>query len=34
MAEIEEIMTKNVAEGYPLREMLLAVFQSEAFLGH
>ena len=34
MAEIDEIMKKNAAKGYPLREMLLAVFQTEAFLEH
>ena len=34
MAEIEGIMKKNAAKGYPLREMLLAVFQTEAFLEH
>ena len=34
MAEIEGIMKKNAAKGYPLRTMLLAVFQSEAFLEH
>ncbi|MFP6874006.1 MAG: DUF1592 domain-containing protein [Verrucomicrobiales bacterium] len=34
MAEVEEIMKKNAAKGYPLREMLLAVFQTEAFLAH
>ena len=34
MAEIEAIMKKNASRGYPLRTMLLAVFQSEAFLEH
>ena len=34
MAEIDEIMKKNAAKGYPLREMLLAVFQTQAFLEH
>ena len=34
MAEIDEIMKKNFAKGYPLREMLLAVFQTQAFLAH
>ena len=34
MAEIEKIMEENEAEGYPLREMLLAVFQTKAFLEH
>ena len=34
MAEIEGIMKKNASRGYPLRTMLLAVFQSEAFLEH
>ena len=34
MAEIEGIMHVNAARGYPLRDMLLAVFQTEAFLEH
>jgi hypothetical protein len=34
MAEIDEIMKKHAGKGYPLREMLLAVFQTEAFLAH
>ena len=34
MAEIKEIMQKNAAKGYPLRDMLLSVFQTEAFLTH
>ena len=32
--EIEGIMKKNAPKGYPLRDMLLAVFQTEAFLAH
>ena len=34
MAEIEGVMKRNAAKGYPLREMLLAVFQTKAFLEH
>ena len=34
LAEIDAIMKKNAAKGYPLREMLVAVFQTEAFLEH
>ena len=34
MAEIDEIMKRNAPKGYPLRKMLLAVFQTEAFLAH
>ncbi len=34
MAEIKEIMQKNAAKGYPLRDMLLSIFQTEAFLTH
>ena len=34
MAEIDKIMENNSTNGYPLRDMLLAVFQTEAFLGH
>tara|TARA_B110000438_G_scaffold238950_1_gene236996 strand:- start:149 stop:3379 length:3231 start_codon:yes stop_codon:yes gene_type:complete len=34
MAEIDEIMKRNAAKGYPLRRMLLAVFLTEAFLAH
>jgi hypothetical protein len=34
MAEIDGIMKTNAAKGYPLRDMLLAVFQTEAFLEH
>ena len=34
MAEIDEIMKRNAAQGYPLRKMLLAVFQTKAFLAH
>jgi hypothetical protein len=34
MAEIDEIMKRNAAQGYPLRKMLLAVFQTDAFLAH
>ena len=34
VAEIDKIMEKHAAKGYPLREMLLAVFQTEAFLNH
>jgi len=32
MAEIRKIMETHAAEGYPLRKMLLAVFQTQAFL--
>jgi hypothetical protein len=32
MAEIRKIMESHAAEGYPLRKMLLAVFQTQAFL--
>lgn len=34
LAEIDKIMKQHAAKGYPLREMLLAVFQTEAFLKH
>lgn len=34
LAEIRQIMNDNAAEGYPLRKMLLAVFQTKAFLEH
>jgi hypothetical protein len=34
LAEIDELMKKHAGKGYPLREMLLAVFQTEAFLAH
>ncbi len=34
MAEINEIMEDHADQGYPLREMLLAVFQTKAFLEH
>ena len=34
MSEIDEIMAKNATKGYPLQEMLLAVFQTDAFLKH
>jgi mono/diheme cytochrome c family protein len=34
MAEIRKIMASHAAEGYPLRKMLLAVFQTKAFLDH
>jgi hypothetical protein len=34
MAEIDEIMKRNAAKGYPLRKMLLAVFLTDAFLAH
>lgn len=34
MAEIATIMQENAAEGYPLRTMLLSVFQTKAFLEH
>jgi hypothetical protein len=34
MAEIRRIMETHAAEGYPLRKMLLAVFQTKAFLEH
>jgi hypothetical protein len=34
LAEIDTIMKKHAPQGYPLREMLLAVFQTEAFLKH
>ena len=34
MVEIEKIMEERAAGGYRLREMLLAVFQTEAFLDH
>jgi len=34
MAEIRKIMKAHAAEGYPLRKMLLAVFQTKAFLEH
>lgn len=34
MAEIRKIMETHAAEGYPLRKMLLAVFQTKAFLEH
>lgn len=34
MAEIRKIMEAHAAEGYPLRTMLLAVFQTKAFLEH
>ncbi|MCE2725628.1 MAG: DUF1592 domain-containing protein [Planctomycetaceae bacterium] len=34
MAEIKKIMASHAAEGYPLRKMLLAVFQTKAFLDH
>jgi hypothetical protein len=34
MAEIRQIMKDHAAEGYPLRKMLLAVFQTKAFLEH
>lgn len=34
MAEINQIMEEHAGKGYPLREMLLAVFQTKAFLEH
>ena len=34
LEEIEEIMKQNVAKGYPLKDMLLEVFQTDAFLAH
>jgi hypothetical protein len=34
MAEIRQIMNDHAASGYPLRTMLLAVFQTKAFLEH
>ena len=34
LAEIEEIMQKHASKGYRLRDMLLAVFQTKAFLEH
>jgi hypothetical protein len=34
LAEIDELMKKHAGKGYPLRAMLLAVFQTEAFLAH
>ncbi|MEM7231781.1 MAG: DUF1585 domain-containing protein, partial [Planctomycetota bacterium] len=34
MAEIEDIMNRWAAKEYPLRDMLLAVFQTKAFLEH
>ena len=34
MAEIRQIMKQNAARGYPLRDMLLSVFQTKAFLEH
>jgi mono/diheme cytochrome c family protein len=34
MAEIRRIMETHAADGYPLRKMLLAVFQTKAFLEH
>ncbi len=34
MAEIYGIMDRNAKKGYPLRDMLLSVFQSKAFLEH
>lgn len=34
LAEIRQIMKDNADEGYPLRKMLLAVFQTKAFLEH
>jgi len=34
MAEIRQIMDAHAAEGYPLRKMLVAVFQTKAFLDH
>ncbi len=34
MAEIKGIMKKHADKGYPLRDMLLEVFQTEAFLEH
>jgi hypothetical protein len=33
-AEIDEIMKRHVAEGYPLGKMLLSVFLTDAFLAH
>ncbi|MEM7012202.1 MAG: DUF1585 domain-containing protein, partial [Verrucomicrobiota bacterium] len=32
--EIETLMDKYAADGYPLRDMLLSIFQTEAFLEH
>ena len=34
LEEIEEIMKQNVAKGYPLKDMLLEVFQTDAFLAN
>ncbi len=34
MAEIQSIMDDHAADGYPLRTILLAVFQTKAFLSH
>jgi len=34
MAEIRNIMEVHGAEGYPVRKMLLAIFQTKAFLEH
>lgn len=34
MAEIAEVMRAHAAEGYPLRSLLLDVFQTKAFLEH
>ena len=34
MAEIKTIMQEHEKKGYPLRDMLLAVFQTDAFLAH
>ena len=34
MAEIKVIMEKHANKGYPLRDMLLDVFQTKAFLDH
>ena len=34
MAEIDAIMVKQADKGYPMQDMLLAVFQTKAFLEH
>ncbi|MEM7393299.1 MAG: DUF1585 domain-containing protein, partial [Verrucomicrobiota bacterium] len=34
LAEIEGLMKQHEARGYPLRDLLLAVFQTKAFLEH